>query len=241
MRTLAAIVLGGAVLLGGQALTAYAQSGASGGQSGDQPGSGSTTIPPGQGMNAPQGHAMDQRSMDMTGGQSGVPDHYDVVPIRAGELKDDKGAMLDHEVRNPQGETIGTIQKLLKDTKTGKVEYAVLELADTKFQLPLQWSLFKQQGDKLMLKATKDQLRSPVNSDLTKDHSPEISQYMNQINAVRQDPTGGEKGIGITNQPASAGSMGEENVGGGGPAGTRALPPQGQAPGIEGGKPTSKR
>ncbi|MGD9730265.1 MAG: hypothetical protein AB7V39_28335, partial [Nitrospiraceae bacterium] len=85
-----------------------------------------------------------------------------------------------------------------------------------------------------------DQLRTPVNSDLTKDHSPEISQYMNEINRVRQDPTGGEKGIGITDQPASAGSMGEENVGGGGPAGTRALPP-GKAPGFEGGNPSSKR
>ena len=241
MRTLSVIVLGGTLLVGGQALTAYAQSGASGGQSGDQPGSGSTAIPPGQGTNQPQGHAMDQKSIDMTGGKAGIPGGYDVVPVRRGELKDEKGGMLDHVVKNQQGETVGTIEKLLKDSKTGKVEYAVLELTDTKFQLPLQWSLFKQQGDKLTIQATKDQLRTPVNSDLVKDHSPEISQYMDQINSVRKDPTGGEKGIGITNQPAGVGSMGEENVGGGGPAGTRALPPQGQAPGFEGGDPSSKR
>ena len=37
-------------------------------------------------------------------------------------------------MKNKKGETIGTIEKLLKDSKTGKVEYAVLELADTKFQ-----------------------------------------------------------------------------------------------------------
>jgi hypothetical protein len=240
MRTLTAIVLGGAMLVGGQTLSAYAQSGASSGQSGDQPGSSSSAIPGGEGMNKPH-KGMDQRSVDMTGGKSGVPEHYDVVPVRRGELKDEKGGMLDHQVQNPQGETLGTIEKLLKDNKTGKVEYAVLELADTKYQLPLQWSLFKQQGDKLILKATKADLQPEVNSTLTKDHSPEISQYMKEINSVRKDPTGGEKGIGITNQPASAGSMGEENVGGGGPAGTRALPPQGQAPGFEGGKPSSKR
>ncbi|MEX5218792.1 MAG: PRC-barrel domain-containing protein [Nitrospira sp.] len=240
MRTLTAIVLGGAVLVGGQTLSAYAQSGASGGQSGDQPGSGSTVIPPGQDMNAPQGHVMDKKSIDMTGGKSGIPEHYDVVPVRRGELKDEKGGMLDQEVKNPQGETIGTIEKLLKDTKTGKVEYAVLELADSKFQLPLQWSLFKQQGDKLTLRATKDQLRTPVNSDLTKDHSPEISQYMNQINSVRKDPTAGEKGLGVTDQPAAAGSQGEDSVGGSGPSGPRGLPP-GKAPGFEGGNPSSKR
>jgi sporulation protein YlmC with PRC-barrel domain len=238
MRILTALVIGGSLLMGGQV---YAQSGASSGQSGDQPGSGSTAVPPGQGMNQPGSGSIDKRSMDMTGGKSGVPEHYDVVPVRHGELKDETGAMLDHQVTNQQGEKLGTIEKLMKDKKTGKIEYAVLELADTKFQLPLQWSLFKQQGDKLTLKATKEELRSPVNSSLAKDNSPEISQYMNEINSVRQNPTGGQTGIGITDQPAGVGSMGEEKAGGGGPAGTRALPPQGQAPQLEGGNPSSKR
>jgi hypothetical protein len=146
-------------------------------------------------------------------------------------------------VINQQGEKLGTIEKLLKDSKTGKIEYAVLEVADTKFQLPLQWSLFKQQGDKLTLKATKEELRTPVNSSLAKDNSPEISQYMDEINNVRQSPkTGG--GLGIqdeTNRPASAGSMGEEKAGGGGPSGTPSLPQSGQSPQLEGGSPSSKR
>ena len=149
--------------------------------------------------------------------------------------------MLDQEVTNAQGEKLGTIEKLLKDTKTGKSEYAVLELADTKYQVPMQWSLFKQQGGKLTLKASKNDLQPSVNSSLTKDMSPEISQCMKEINKVRQNPTGGEKGIGITDQPASAGSMGEDTVGGGGPAGTRALPPGDRAPGFEGGHPSSTR
>jgi len=232
------MVLGGALILTGQA---YAQSGASSGQSGDQPGSGSTAVPPGQGMNQPGKGGFENRSMDMTGGKGGVPEHYDVVPVRRGELKDETGGMLDHQVTNAQGEKLGTIEKLMKDKKTGKIEYAVLELADTKYQLPLQWSLFKQQGDKLILKATKADLQPDVNSNLTKDHSPEISQYMKDINSVRQNPTGGQTGIGITDQPAGVGSMGEEKAGGGGPAGTRALPPQEQAPQLEGGNPSSKR
>ena len=101
----------------------------------------------------------------------------------------------------------------------------------------------KKQGDKLTLKATKEELRSPVNSHLAKDNSPEISQYMDEINRARQgSKTGG--GLGIqdeTNRPASAGSMGEDKAGGGGPSGTPSLPQSGQAPGFEGGNPSSKR
>ena len=233
MKILSIAVLGGAVLLTGQAMPSYAQSG-------DQPGSSSTGVGGGQEMNQPKAGSMDKRSTDMTSGKTGIPDHYDVVPVRAGELKDEKGGMLDHQVINPQGEKIGTIEKLLKDNKTGKIEYAVLELADTKFQLPLQWSLFKQQGDKLVLKASKKDLENPVNSDMAKDHSPEISQYMNEINRARQNPTAGEKGLGVTDRPAAAGSQGEDAVGGAGPSGPRAMPP-GKAPGFEGGNPSSKQ
>ena len=241
MRTLAVAVLGGAVLLAGHTSISQAQMGSGGqGASGDQPGSSMSTPGTGQQMNQPKS-GMEKQAVDMVGGKSGIPDKYDVVPVRRGELKDEQGSMLDQEVTNAQGEKLGTIEKLLKDTKTGKIEYAVLELADTKYQVPMQWSLFKQQGGKLTLKASKNDLQPSVNSSLTKDMSPEISQYMKEINKVRQNPTGGEKGIGITDQPASAGSMGEDTVGGGGPAGTRALPPGDRAPGFEGGHPSSKR
>lgn len=243
MRTYIVSALGlvlGATLVVGTWSQVQAQSGAGSGQGGDQPGGASGTPGHGQEMNQPKS-SVEKKSLDMTGGKSGIPDHYDVVPVRRGELKDEKGGMLDHEVTNAQGEKLGTIEKLLKDMKTGKIEYAVLELADTKYQLPMQWTLFKQQGGKLLLTATKKDLQPTVNSTLTKDMSPEISQYMKDINSVRKNPTGGEKGIGITDQPAGAGSMGEDTVGGGGPAGTRALPPQDRAPGFEGGNPSSKR
>ncbi len=233
MKTLSIVVLGGAVLLAGQAVPSYAQTG-------DQPGSSSTGVGGGQGMNQPK-TGVEKSAVDMTGGKTGIPEHYDVVPVRRGELKDEKGGMLDQTVKNPQGETLGTIEKLLKDQKTGKIEYAVLEITESKYQLPLQWSQFKQQGGNLILKATKADLTPGGTSSMTKDMSPEISQYMEQINNARQAPKAGGSEQGVTNQPASAGSMGEEKTGGGGPSGTGALPPQGQAPGFEGGNPSSKR
>ena len=103
MKILSIAVLGGAVLLTGQAMPSYAQSG-------DQPGSSSTGVRGGQEMNRPKAGSMDKRSTDMTSGKTGIPDHYDVVPVRAGELKDEKGGMLDHQVINPQGEKIGTMR-----------------------------------------------------------------------------------------------------------------------------------
>ena len=207
----------------------------------DRPGgSGGPRQVPGQQMNQPKS-SFENQATDMTGGQAGLVGKYDVVPVRRGELVDEKGAHLDQIVKNKQGETLGTIEKLLKDTKTGKVEYAVLELEGDKFQLPLQWSQFKKDGDHLILNATKKDLRPTVNSTSSKDMSPDVSHYMDEINKVRSQPKpkSGDPGAGGTDRPASAGTMGESSVGGEGPSGTPALPP-GPAPGHEGDNPSSK-
>lgn len=177
----------------------------------------------GQQMNQPKS-TMEKQAVDMTGGKQGIPGKYDVVPVRQGELVDEKGGSLDQLVKNKQGETLGTIIKLLKDVKTGKVEYAVLELAETKYQVPLQWSQFKREGGNLTLTASKKELNPSVSSIYTKDMSPDLSQYMDQINKVRSEPK--PKG----EDPASGG-LPMDSVGGFGPS--LSLPP-GPAPGYEG-------
>lgn len=195
----------------------------------------------GQKMNQPKS-SLEHQAIDMTGGKQGVVGKYDVVPVRGGELVDEKGGALDQIVKNKKGETLGTIEKLLKDTKTGKIEYAVLELEETKYQLPLQWSQFKQEGGHLTLNVSKTDLHPVTSSVYSKDMSPDISRYMDEINKVRSQPKpkGGDPAAGGTDRPASAGTMGEAAVGGEGPSGTPALPPGG-APGHEGDHPSSKR
>jgi hypothetical protein len=208
----------------------------------DQPGkSNQRGQVPGQPMNQ-SNSSFEKQALDMTSSQTGLASNYDVVPVRRGELVDEKGGHLDQIVKNTKGETIGTIEKLLKDKKTGKVEYAVLELDGDKFQLPLQWNQLKQEGDHLTLNATKKDLRPLTNSTLTKDMSPDISQYMDQINKVRSEPKpkGGDPAAGGTDRPAAAGTLGEDQAAGDGPSGPRALPPGG-APGHEGEHPSSKR
>lgn len=184
---------------------------------------------------------VESQATDMIDRQGSSARKYDVVPVRVGKLVDEKGGPLDHVVKNKKGETLGTIEKLLKDTKTGKTEYAVLELAETKEQLPLQWSQFQQEGGKLTLNASRKDLYPAASSSYSKDMSPDIAQYMDQINTLRSQPKpknsqkGGDSGV-----PSGTGPMGESSVGGGGPSGTNPLPP-GQAPGYEGGNPSSKR
>ncbi len=174
--------------------------------------------------------SFEKQATDMAGGREGLVGKYDVVPVPRGKLVDEKGAALDQIVKNKKGETLGTIEKLLKDTKTGKIQYAVLELEETKDQLPVQWSQFKQKGGNLTLNASKKDLYPIASSVYSKDMSPEVSQYMDEINKLREQPKPKAEGPGAPGLPF-------DSVGGFGSSG----PPEGPAPGYEGGHPSSKR
>ncbi|MDK2741278.1 MAG: PRC-barrel domain-containing protein [Nitrospira sp. BO4] len=132
--------------------------------------------------------SVEKQATDMTGGQPGLVEEYDVVPVPRGALVDDKGIALDQVVKNSKGETLGTIEKLMKDTKTGKIEYAVLQVDGTQHQLPLKWSQFKVTGGQLTLNATKEELQPSTNAAQAKDKSPDVSTYMEEIDKVRREP-----------------------------------------------------
>lgn len=189
-----------------------------------------------------QSKSVQDQATDMIDRQGSIAEKYDVVPVRQGELVDDKGHALDQIVKNKKGESLGTIEKLLKDKKTGRIEYAVLELDGTKHRLPLQWTLIKQEKGKLVLNASRDELEPKTSPLYTKDLSPDISRYMDEINELRSHPKPirSPQTEGNVGEPASTGPMGESAVGGGGPSGTSPVPPGG-APGYEGDHPSSKR
>lgn len=180
-------------------------------------------------MNQPKA-PYEKQATDMTGGREGIVGKYDVVPVRRGELVDETGAALDQTVKNKKGETLGTIEKLLKDINTGKIEYAILELEETKYQLPLQWSQFKQEKGHVTLNASMSDLYPMAGSIYSKDMSPEVSHYMDEINKARNQPKAQGGGPGAPGLPFNS-------VGGFGSSG----PPPGPAPGYEGGEPSSKR
>lgn len=201
-----------------------------------------STMGKGAGTGTPTEPPKVDTKTDLTGGKQGVPEGYADTPVRQGKLvaaRDSKFA--DAMVHDTQGHAIGRIKELLKDTKTNEIEYAVFVPDDSKRPIPLRWSQFQTKNDKLQLTLKKEDYRNIVQLNSSKDQSPDLKAYMDQINHVQSAPsTSGSSGVpGQTGQEAT-GSMGEESVGGGGMSGTSGLPP-GQAPGFEGGNPSSKR
>jgi hypothetical protein len=184
-------------------------------------------------MPTPERVPQDQR-VDLTEGGKGVPDEYETTPVRQGSLVDVKDSKwLNQTVTNKQGEQLGKVTKILKDEKTQEIEYAFLKVADAKHAAPMRWSEFQQQGDKLILNMKKDDLLPSINRTDTKDMSPDLAMFMDEIEQKRSEPKpevgSGERG---TNRPEpSTGPMGESKAAG--DLGPRGAPP-GRAPGFEG-------
>jgi sporulation protein YlmC with PRC-barrel domain len=196
------------------------------------------------GGNTPSSDKMpkDKRT-DLTGGQQGVPDEYATEPVAQGSLKEVKDSKwLNQTVTNKQGEKLGTIRKVIKDEKTQKVEFVFLEIADSRSARPMPWSQFQQNGDKLVLNATKQELLPSVNRTEVKDMSPDLAMFMDEIEQKRAEPkpfVGPGDGRGTNRIEPSSGAMGEEKAAGN--LGDRGGPP-GQAPGFknEAAKPKEK-
>jgi hypothetical protein len=72
-----------------------------------------------QGRHGEGGKAVPPKSLDMTGQQGSSPSHYQILPVRRGEVKDIEGSPLeDSKVVNQQGKPLGTLEKLLMDGET---------------------------------------------------------------------------------------------------------------------------
>lgn len=187
----------------------------------------------GGGMPSPEKIPHDKRT-DLTKGQEKVPDEYATTPVRQGPLKEvTDSKWLNYSVSNKEGTKLGKITKVLKDEKTQKIEYVFFQLADSKDARPMQWSRFEQNGDKLVLNATKEELLPSVNATETKDMSPSLAMYMDEIEKQRAEPkpkVGPGDGRGTNRPDPSSGSMGEEKAAGN--LGPRSEPP-GRAPGFE--------
>jgi hypothetical protein len=178
---------------------------------------------------------------DLTGGQSGTPDEYAGTPVQQGKLQEvTDSKWLQQPVRGIQGDTVGQIKRVFKDEKTGEIEYVILMPSDSKTLIPLRWSQFEEKNDQLRLNMKKEDLKAVMNAPNAKDMSPEIKDRMNEIERVRSQPKAGQSEGSATSSPAAAGPMGESETSHGGASGSQGLPP-GQAPGLEGGHPSSKR
>ncbi len=180
---------------------------------------------------------------DMTEGK-GIPKEYSDTPVRQGKLIEVKDSKYKNsDVFNVQGENVGKINEVLKDKVTNEIEYVIFTSAESNRDMPMRWSQFQMKDDKLQLKLNKEEFQNVVRMNSSKDQSPDIKEYMDEINQVRSGSVPNQNanpGLPGQRGPDATGSMGEDSVGGGGRSGTSGLPP-GQAPGFEGGHPSSKR
>ncbi|HKN86862.1 MAG TPA: PRC-barrel domain-containing protein, partial [Nitrospiraceae bacterium] len=66
-------------------------------------------------------------SMDMTSSKDATPSEYAVLPLARGQKKESTdNSLVGDEVKGRDGKIIGTLDKLIMDTKTGKIEYGVV-------------------------------------------------------------------------------------------------------------------
>jgi sporulation protein YlmC with PRC-barrel domain len=100
---------------------------------------------------------------DITGGDF-PPEHYVVLPVPRGDLEAvKKNPLLHKDVLDDHGNKVGTLEKLILDTKTGKIAYAVISLEDGRLA-PVPWSDLKTTREKnaTIIKMTKEQLETAV-------------------------------------------------------------------------------
>jgi len=121
-------------------------------------------------------------------------------------------------VQGPQGETLGKVTQVLKDQKTGDIEYVVLMPNDSKTALPLRWSQFQQKNnDQLQLNMKKEDLKTALNTTSAKDMSPDLAMFMDEIEQKRNEPKGAGGGneakAGDPGTLSGAATMGEDATG----------------------------
>lgn len=176
-------------------------------------------------------------SMDMTSGKDATPSEYAVLPLARGQKKEaTNNSLVGDEVKGKDGQIIGTLDKLIMDTKTGKIEYGVVSLADTHETWPILWNSFKvnKNTGEVTLNLTRDQIPGEKALQESKDLSPDIKKLMKDMQKNMGKPIVNQQGLGVTKQPASGGGQGEDQAGGSGPSGPRGDPLSDRAPQYEG-------
>lgn len=91
-------------------------------------------------------------------------EQYGVLPVPRGDLETVKKYHLLHkDVLDNEGKKVGTLEKLILDTKTGKIVYAVVALEDGRLA-PVPWSDLKptREENATVIHATKQQLDTAV-------------------------------------------------------------------------------
>jgi len=180
--------------------------------------------------------------LDMTGAGGSMPKEYAVLPVPVGELTTtNSNVLLKKPVKDPQGNTIGTLENLIVDTHSGRIEYAIVAIENGTHLHPVPWSAIQvkrngKDAPTATIDTSKYQLMPSVMRDSSMDLSPSVKEIVKEMQVLRdREPRKSQardRDL-IVKEPAMGGPMGEEKAGGGGLSGERALPPEKDSPGYK--------
>ena len=170
-----------------------------------------------------------QTDITNTPGQSSdLPSRYTVMPVARGQKIDVENELIGDTVTNPKGEQLGRLERLIKDSETQKVEYAMISIGDTGQYKAFPWSNFKvnkEQGN-VVLNMTREQLQPGLAQT---DLSPDVTKVVEaQLKTLRTtEPRKAEKRE-RSADGGSGGPMGESKASGAGPSGPSSVPSSGK-------------
>lgn len=169
-----------------------------------------------------------QTDITNTPGQSSdIPSRYTVMPVARGQKIDVESALIGDTVTNPKGEKLGRLERLIKDSETQKIEYAMISIGDTGQYKAFPWSNFKvnkEQGN-VVLNISREQLQPGLaQTDLSPDVTKVVEGQLKTLRTSEPRKAGKREG----SKDVSAGPMGEDKASGSGPSGPSAMPPGGK-------------
>ena len=170
-----------------------------------------------------------QTDITNTPGDPGnLPSRYTVMPVARGEKIDVESSLIGDTVKNPKGEQLGRLERLIKDSETQKIEYAMISIGDTGEYKAFPWSNFKvnkEQGN-VVLNVTREQLQPGLaQTDLSPDVTKVVEDQLKTLRA--SEPRRAEKPA-RSKDVQGQGPMGESKTSESGPSGPSALPPSGK-------------
>lgn len=122
--------------------------------------------------------------LDMTGVQGYPPKQYSILPVPVGELRSaDEDRLLHSAVKDLDGTVIGSLERLMLDSNTGQIEYAVVSSRHSHQMEVVPWAYMKivsqAEGPHVLVVNTREfQLSSDVANQQTVDHSPAMERMI---------------------------------------------------------------
>ena len=157
-----------------------------------------------------------------------LPSRYTVMPVARGQKINVENELIGDTVTNPKGEQLGRLERLIKDSETQKVEYAMISIGDTGQYKAFPWSNFKvnkEQGN-VVLNMTREQLQPGLAQT---NLSPDVTKVVeDQLKTLRTTEPRRAENRERSADGQSGGPMGESKASGSGPSGPSAVPSSGK-------------